>query len=1019
MASPYEEQIATLRKQQASLTGKMKSSPTGYGGESSPTYADTSNQMQLRSIQTQIDAARDKDIEEKWFSQNKNADTSGGQTGVIGKAIDVLSRPLYAVSGAVGHMVGQGKGSLTQDVAENMKTGKRTMSDVLRSSNVPGIRNQWVAAPLGFALDVALDPVNWATAGTAALVPRAAVGLTKGGIKGLAKGVESSALQKASMVGKYTPFFKGSEAFKKMAVKSGDASIKYNEMIGKDVIADVAKTGIGTSDYRVTVGDLVKRTFGTTSWGKSLYGHLEYDNVGYMRRARIKDHLEDIFGIGEDNKRIMKILAEGGDPSEEIRNIQKETLRKMRAAEEGPGMDDWDKGADEITEEYSKVLEEKLVKVKEFLGDGAAKKFENVTKDMSEAVDVIKDPRGIVSADGAENALRLVEEYKQSTLTRADLKEILDSGLMEETGIKWYDDAREAVKKWQWKVKYKDKEKTIVSGKKVLDAYGAFITTFKRAKVGASPGAWTNAILGNPTMAWMAGVNILDPMYLKSINDAKKIHLNRDGAVALVERLKELPEMAEYMKSNRKEFARNFGTSPEFLASRKRIMEEAIRAGKDKGIIAKDYNREDVALATARAFEEASQQVKQLKTTTPTQAMAEMGVDSLSNGRSITKYDLSPSLVAGEFVDSKMANEMYAYVAKRAQEPGQLGYKILDAMFNKSMEGYERIDQTFRYGTFNYLSTVGVSEGELNILRRTIQMEPSDIIRASNKEGIIRYQIKPEKAQELASEIFLNYQAMPGAVKMLRSLPILGSPFASFMYGMTLKTGKTLAYNPAVFNKVTFGINDFGGGQTPLEKQSLESPYYSYLNDPTMLRVPFVDENPIYMNLANLLPYYSLNMFTPTDRPYKDTLPGALVDVVDKSPILDDPIGQVMFDYFILPMMLNEQNPIGSFGQPIYPKGATLAEKAGYAARAVGDTVVPGIAQYAGLVTPESVADYMPGYRWRQLAYAKEGKNPYGHTGKEPAASRTLRGVAATAGIPIQSPMNLDYAEKAIEDTTK
>jgi hypothetical protein len=653
------------------------------------------------------------------------------------------------------------------------------------------------------------------------------------------------------------------------------------------------------------------------------------------------------------------------------------------------------------------------------MGEDAGKKFENVTRDMHEAVDVIKNPQSAISADAEENALRLVEEYQQSSLTRQDLKDILDSGLMDETGIKWYDDAREAVRKWQWKVKYKDKEKTVINGKKVLDTYGAFISTFKRAKVGASPGAWTNAILGNPTMAWMAGVNIMDPLYLKSVNDARKIHLNKDGAVALVERLKELPEMAQYMDFHKKEFARNFGTSPEFLASRKEIMESAVRAGKDRGIIAKDYNKEEVALATARAFEEASQQVRALKTTTPTQAMAKMGEDAAREGRSITKYDLSPSLVAGEMVNSQMANDMAAYIAKRAQEPGQLGYKILDGMFNKSMEGYERIDQTFRYGTFNYLSTVGVSEGELNTLRRTIQMEPSDIIRSSNKDGIIRYQIKPEKAQEIASEIFLNYQAMPGAIKMLRSLPILGSPFASFMYGMTLKTGKTLAYNPAVFNKITFGINDFGGGQTPLEKQSLESPYYSYLNAPTMFRVPFIDENPIYMNLANLLPYYSLNMFTPTDRPYKDTLPGALVDVVDKSPILDDPVGQVLFDYFILPMMLNEQNPIGSFGQPIYPKGASLTEKAGYAARAMGDTVVPGVAQYAGLVTPESVADYMPGYRWRQLAYAKEGKNPYGHTGKEPAASRTLRGVLAGAGIPLQSPVILDYAEKEIEDTTK
>jgi len=43
---------------------------------------------------------------------------------------------------------------------------------------------------------------------------------------------------------------------------------------------------------------------------------------------------------------------------------------------------------------------------------------------------------------------------------------------------------------------------------KTIDVYQGFISFFKRGKVGASPTAWTNAIMGNPTMAWMAGINI-------------------------------------------------------------------------------------------------------------------------------------------------------------------------------------------------------------------------------------------------------------------------------------------------------------------------------------------------------------------------------------------------------------------------------------------------------------------------------------------------------------------------------
>lgn len=39
-----------------------------------------------------------------------------------------------------------------------------------------------------------------------------------------------------------------------------------------------------------------------------------------------------------------------------------------------------------------------------------------------------------------------------------------------------------------------------------------------------------------------------------------------------------------------------------------------------------------------------------------------------------------------------------------------------------------------------------------------------------------------------------------------------------------------------------------------------------------MLKLPFFQENPLYLNVANMIPYYSMNMFMPNERKYQNTL---------------------------------------------------------------------------------------------------------------------------------------------------
>lgn len=86
-----------------------------------------------------------------------------------------------------------------------------------------------------------------------------------------------------------------------------------------------------------------------------------------------------------------------------------------------------------------------------------------------------------------------------------------------------------------------------------------------------------------------------------------------------------------------------------------------------------------------------------------------------------------------------------------------------------------------------------------------------------------------------------------------------------------------------------------------------------------MVKLPFFKENPLYLNVANMIPYYNMNMFAPSERKYKDSLGDKLTAVLDKTPILKDPVGQTIFDYFIQPLIIRDSLPQGSFGQQLYP----------------------------------------------------------------------------------------------------
>lgn len=1036
----YDQQISSLESEAEKYQTQLDISPTAMGGESSPTSSDVATQVKLQNVKSQLQKVRDQSIREKWYGPTGQQErgSEGVQTGVMGRALDVLARPLYGVVGGVESLLGKStKPDVFASMAENIKTGKRTFADLLKGANVP----RPISAPLGLALDIAFDPINWATAGTAALIPRVGVGLVKGAarggltgaVTGAATGAKSSLLSKASFAGRIGSKIipgGGSETGQKylndLYKKSIISADEYNALIGKNMDDIVRKGGIPIggivgSSYRATLGDMVKIAAQKIPGGESFMGAFNYSNRDWMRLARIKDTLEQSLGSGEEMQGAIRAALKG-ESIEPYVLAREQRIAEIRAKAKPVDIDWYDEVSDVSTAEVDKAM-----------ADLAAKSptFKKIKEGAEDADDIMNSPSKFISADGVENALRLSEESVGSPINLDDINRIYQSGELDETGVRWYDNMIDRVKDFKITLKRPNNQEKIYNiGKATLDTYHSFINFFKVAKVAASPSSWMNATVGNPTMFAMAGGDILDPKYFARVKDGAKIAFGTKTSDSVLADLLDGGEMGGAMRNEPTAFTRTLGISPEYLSMR-HLIERAVRSGKDAGLLAGNVNKNEIAKSLQEALDKinpiiaesrspleaagvVSQITKDVVRPERLPSSVSFAQDILKRKGTISSSDLPTSFAANEIFGASSASaKTLNWIRDEAAKPNAgIGIKLINLLTNKALTGYDRIDQSYKIGTTLYLTKDGVTERELNAFRRLIDIQPEDIVSKTPDAGVYRYHLSGGKALELANEIYLNYNAMPAAVKVLRNVPILGSPFASFMYGMMLKTANTAAYNPSVFNKVTFALNDLGGTESPLEKEGLKSKYYKHLNEPAMFRTPFFNENPVYLNLANMIPYYSFNMFNPSERKYADIYPNKLVNYIDKSPLLKDPVGSVLFDYFIQPTMIKNSVPVGSFGQPLYPYGAGGGTKALYAGRTLMESLVPGVASYAGLVTPEKYAEFAPSYRWRQLSYAKAGKNPYGISAKEPAAQRTLRGVAATVGIPVQAPMNLSFVRK-------
>lgn len=1029
MATPQvfdQGKYDTLTNQVSGLQKQLDTSPSAYTDNTDPTFGDISAQAKANTAQTALDKQQALKVHEAWYGPGQDETTqSGTDEGLLSHGLRVLGTPLNAVVGATSWALGEGTNNdLGQSISGAINTQKN-FGSLLQQYNLPG----YVQAPLGFALDVAFDPVNWATAGTSALVPRVATGLVKGGLEGAKEGFISRAGSMATkLLTKVTPQVKAEDRLipglntiaqkttpfiNKIGESAINASDRYDTLVrgaGNDITSDLGKGILGAGRltdeaHPATLGNYIQQAITDhVPNGDKIVQAFKFSNGDWFRQEKQKTQF-------------LKLLASNVTGEDAFGNPIPDSLdlSKMPIVLNNPAMGNFEPAPTELMNILKQIAQDSL--------------------------DVSQDSGAVTrTMNSKELGDRMLNEAMNNEAFRAPFEKALaESGLgQNKTGVDWYDNTIDWIKKGGIGKKLgmvgiaKTGNSQIDSmlgkipdqqyAKTLLNAYQDYMSLFKITKVGLSPTAWTNAVLGNPVMAHLAGIDVTRKDFYKSLADAAKYHMGfgdeeyvqkvfNDKVNGLLQFSEEYPDL----------FSNALGIAPDMPKSALRKYAVYKQMLERDGVITDGMTDAQAKKATSDFMQQlkvwwAENNPEKLQPT-PSELKELYLAKAKESGVTVVPGALNGTgYVANELEPGKWVTSLRDHLSKSSENPKNYAARILNTMLNDSMSGYEKIDQSYKLGMTDHLMNNGLSENELRLLSRVVGISPSDItskFKATNR-GEYLYRLSGEKAVEAANEIYMNYAAMPGAVKVLRSIPLVGGPFSSYAYAMSSKIGKSLIHNPASFGKLNNLMNEMQGQKSPIEKEELKSKYYDYLNKPGVMRLSdiggsqFMHDNPIYLDLTNMIPYYNMNSLTPANRKYTASFNDQMLSALDQSPILKDPVGSTIFDYFILPLMLGKgEIPQNSFGQPVYPIGASGIEKAGYAARSLGDTVAPGVLAPLGLaqgaIAP-GLTPYMPmTNKWRTLANATQNQDKFGAPYATPRSlEQIVKGMAGYVGANYQ-----------------
>lgn len=830
------------------------------------------------------------------------------------------------------------------------------------------------------------------------------------------------------------------------------ATKSYDEIVGTNAIQRaIDDKQLGGYFYR-TLQDGAKKVGDQFPAAREFFEkYLIYDNENWSRVARIRDAMLEHSTqtqVNNASKAFVRTYKEGGTVDDALLAAREQiTLTPDDLATTDSKL----KLSDSPFEDPAGIVKQSQLELNKAVAALANKSdtgvedllaVSRVADDSVEAAQIMRNPDAYVTQDVLETQFRLFAEATQGSDAYArfanQLEAMIKAGDPGYTGVAWWDNMKASVNKFKETVKTKkslsDPNITIQErvGQKVaqfLDTYDLMMAFFRRGKVGASARAWTNAVFGNLAMAKMNGIDILDPAYMKSFRQSFNVVTGKSSSELLLNELAEVSDLIPMVKANPSQFEFTTGISreePLRIQQLQNLMNQFKKVGVDAGVMPKTATNTEVLDAMEGILRTAGEAVgatdNQMYDLAKTWATRRKQTITGAAGRKLESIDpktgkagdvLGTDIVSNEFFNSDQANKIFKRLADASKQEGNYAAKLGNFMFNTMPDGYGKIDHVYKMSGVVYTTKYGVKEHELRQIARAIDLSGTGDVEEIIVDGVSRYRLSAAKSFELANETFLNYAAMPAAVKVIRQMPLVGAPFVAFTYGMYGKVMKALIKNPAFFTKQHYALEELSGDTSPVERALLSMERYQYLNDPAMFKLNLPGNHMIYANLANVLPYMSLSLTQPSARSFEAVLPNAVTQLVDRSPILKDPVGQMIFDYFLLPAMLSEEIPLGAFGQPVYPTDPSLAERIGLPARTLADSFMPGVAEMGlGLATPTSVADFAPGYLTRKISQAKEGKTPLGVQSKEPAMSRLMRALGSGVGVPIQTPVPHAYLQE-------
>lgn len=965
------------------LVSQSKSSPTYYGA--APTKNDELIQSRILSAKKQMTAAKDKELKKQYYGDEIDSDSPATQPkeSLFKRVIGGLQMPLYGVAGVAESLTGTGtEKNVLKNIVSNIKE-EEAFGSILRKKGVSG----GLATGLGLAADIAMDPVNWMTMGTAALVPRVAKGIAttaKTGVIDAAKlGLKTGLIEKGLTLSKpitaLAPKSKAASKIAEIGVKNiADKSI-YNKLVGYSLEDAMKSKGI-IGDF----ADSAIREVGKTEAGKKVGAFyekfLEYSPTKwYQKRKALENTLKPTLDL--------KQTLSGENAGKFFQDFEPVVEQFRRS---GGLSDDFEKTWGALKDANYNINKLVSKNASDIITDGAALATDDAyLARIFSADDKLKAMKDEFIDDLAVKMA--VATSKSSGLTEVELGAALKkmTDVNTATGVDWYDDGIRALRDASFAG---DK----IKAKAVLEGYKTFIDVFKTSKIGGNLATHVLSVVGNTTMAGMYGLKFWKPAYLADVKAMRSLLSNKS----------ELKTISDLFTND--SLRAMLDTNPDLMRAVFGIDLKTLLSNDSIDMVMKQYAEAKMiktGLSEAerlKVFEGFKGEAKKVLS----ESLAKLqGQGATSPYMNILKGTAgADSTLISREMGSEYFKKAVASLEKSAAD-GNIGAKAIHWYLTKPIQAFEKIDQSFKLGTAKYLMNTGISESELLIMSRFHPLKLGEDVVLDTTKNL--YKLNADAATSVVQDMYMNYAAMPAAIKVLRSVPFLGSPFASFSFAMLNKGIKTAAYNPSFYNKIQFTLDEINGGKSPLEKASLKKDYYAWYNKAGMVSLPFFKDNPIYLNAASFLPYLTMNIFEPSERKYGTGIGAEAAKLIDSSPFFKTPEGQLMMDYLIMPHLLGEATNM--WGGQLWPSDATLAQKIGLAVRSSAETVLPPALGVAGIATPEAAMDYAPLYRWRQIGYAKEGKSSVGISGKESKTSRTARAILSTyAGINLY-PLNITH----------